>query len=144
MRTQGQSSSKLTAREVVARIKKNIGVPWRTPTADEFKTGDPEAPISLLVFESREWEAAEYVRDAIAAGQRKALIHFSLLPFQFGNRPPFWSNFFGTFGRRAGNSEPCRFEANLGGQICATLLGSIYSTIPEPNLHQLGRNVQTE
>jgi putative NIF3 family GTP cyclohydrolase 1 type 2 len=46
MRAQAQSSSQLTAREVVARIRKNIGVPWRTPTADEFKIGDPDAPIT--------------------------------------------------------------------------------------------------
>ena len=35
----------------------------------------------LLVFEGREWEAAEYVRDAIAAGQKKALIQ---LPHEGG------------------------------------------------------------
>lgn len=35
----------------------------------------------LLVFESREWEAAEYVRDAVAAGQHKALIQ---LPHEGG------------------------------------------------------------
>ena len=39
----------------------------------------PELPKVdvLLVFESREWEAAEYVRDAIAAGQKKALIQLA-------------------------------------------------------------------
>jgi putative NIF3 family GTP cyclohydrolase 1 type 2 len=41
-----QSSAGLTAREVVTRIRKNIGVPWRTPTADEFKIGNPDAPIT--------------------------------------------------------------------------------------------------
>jgi hypothetical protein len=35
----------------------------------------------LLVFECREWEAAEYVRDAIAAGEKKALIQ---LPHEAG------------------------------------------------------------
>jgi hypothetical protein len=35
----------------------------------------------LLVFECREWEAAEYVRDAIAVGQQKALIQ---LPHEAG------------------------------------------------------------
>ncbi len=29
---------------------------------------------ALIVFECREWEGAEYVRDAIALGQKKALI----------------------------------------------------------------------
>jgi hypothetical protein len=35
----------------------------------------------LIVFECREWEAAEYVRDAIASGQKKALIQ---LPHEGG------------------------------------------------------------
>ena len=35
----------------------------------------------LLVLESREWEAAEYVRDAVAAGEKKALIQ---LPHEGG------------------------------------------------------------
>jgi putative NIF3 family GTP cyclohydrolase 1 type 2 len=36
---------------------------------------------ALIVFECRDWEAAEYVRDAIAAGQKKALIQ---LPHEGG------------------------------------------------------------
>jgi hypothetical protein len=35
----------------------------------------------LIVFECREWEAAEYVRDAIASAQKKALIQ---LPHEGG------------------------------------------------------------
>jgi hypothetical protein len=35
----------------------------------------------LIVFECREWEAAEYVRDVIASGQKKALIQ---LPHEGG------------------------------------------------------------
>jgi putative NIF3 family GTP cyclohydrolase 1 type 2 len=31
----------LTARDVVERIKQNIGVPWTEPTVDTFKDGDP-------------------------------------------------------------------------------------------------------
>jgi len=41
-----QSDGKITAREVVRRIHKNIGLKWRTPTADDFKIGNPDAPIS--------------------------------------------------------------------------------------------------
>jgi hypothetical protein len=35
----------------------------------------------VLVFECREWEAAEYLRDAVASGQKKALIQ---LPHEGG------------------------------------------------------------
>src|SRR5947209_18627650 len=46
IRAQNHSSSSRTARGVVARIQEKVGVPWRTPTADEFKIGDPDAPIT--------------------------------------------------------------------------------------------------
>ena len=36
----------LTAQQVVARIQKNLGVPWLTETLDGFKAGDPSAPVS--------------------------------------------------------------------------------------------------
>src|SRR5436309_134529 len=36
----------LTAREVVERIKRNIGVPWTEPTVDTFKDGDPATPVT--------------------------------------------------------------------------------------------------
>lgn len=35
----------LTARQVIERIQKNVGVPWRTQTVDTFKAGDPETPV---------------------------------------------------------------------------------------------------
>ena len=36
----------LTARDVVARIKANIGVPWTEPTVDTFKDGDSTAAVT--------------------------------------------------------------------------------------------------
>lgn len=35
----------ITARQVVERIQKQSGVPWRTPTVDTFKAGDPDTPV---------------------------------------------------------------------------------------------------
>lgn len=35
----------LTAREVVERIQKNVGVPWRTETVDTIKAGTPDTPV---------------------------------------------------------------------------------------------------
>src|SRR2546428_11935240 len=37
---------KLTARQVIERIQKNVGVPWREQTVDTFKAGDPDAPVT--------------------------------------------------------------------------------------------------
>jgi putative NIF3 family GTP cyclohydrolase 1 type 2 len=36
----------ITAREVIERIRKNVGVPWREQTVDTFKAGNPEAPVT--------------------------------------------------------------------------------------------------
>lgn len=35
----------LTAQQVVERIQKQSGVPWRAPTVDTFKAGDPNTPV---------------------------------------------------------------------------------------------------
>jgi len=47
---QQPTAGRLTAREVVRRIRREVGVPWRTPTADEFKVGDPDAPITGIKY----------------------------------------------------------------------------------------------
>ncbi len=36
----------LTAEGVVARIRENVGVPWREKTIDGFKAGDPATPVT--------------------------------------------------------------------------------------------------
>ena len=38
--------NRLTAREVIDRIQKNVGVPWRTDTVDTIKAGDPNLGLS--------------------------------------------------------------------------------------------------
>jgi len=35
-----------TAREVVAAIQKNVGVPWNSETVDTFKAGNPDTPVT--------------------------------------------------------------------------------------------------
>jgi len=37
---------KPTAREIVAEIQKQVGVPWREKTVDTFKSGNPDAPVT--------------------------------------------------------------------------------------------------
>lgn len=38
-------TANLTAQAIVDRIQKNVGVPWKTPTRDVFKAGDPQTQI---------------------------------------------------------------------------------------------------
>ena len=78
-RAQMPSTSGLTAREVVARIHKNVGVPWRTPTADEFKTGDPDAPITGIT--TTFMSTLDLLQRSVAAGNNFVITH----------EPTFWS-----------------------------------------------------
>lgn len=39
------AADSLTAQQVVERIQKQSGVPWRAPTVDTFKAGDPNTPV---------------------------------------------------------------------------------------------------
>ena len=39
------AQTQLTARQVIERIQKNVGVPWRAETVDTFKAGDPDTPV---------------------------------------------------------------------------------------------------
>jgi putative NIF3 family GTP cyclohydrolase 1 type 2 len=76
---QAKPSPGLTAREVVARIRKNIGVPWRTPTSDEFKIGDPDAPISGIT--TTFMSTLDLLKRSVAAGNNFVITH----------EPTFWS-----------------------------------------------------
>ena len=42
----GAQNSRLTARQVIERIQKHVGVTWREPTVDTFKAGNPDAPVT--------------------------------------------------------------------------------------------------
>jgi putative NIF3 family GTP cyclohydrolase 1 type 2 len=37
---------RITARQVIERIQKNVGVAWRSQTVDTFKAGDPDTPVT--------------------------------------------------------------------------------------------------
>jgi putative NIF3 family GTP cyclohydrolase 1 type 2 len=74
-----QASTPLTAREVVNRIHKNVGHPWITPTADEFKTGDPDAPITGITTSFM--STLDVLERSVAAGSNFIITH----------EPTFWS-----------------------------------------------------
>jgi putative NIF3 family GTP cyclohydrolase 1 type 2 len=74
-----QSGSGVTAREVVARIRKNTGVQWRTPTADEFKIGDPDVPITGIT--ATFMSTLDLLERSVAAGNNFVITH----------EPTFWS-----------------------------------------------------
>jgi len=47
---------RITAREVVAEIQKQVGVKWQKDTVDTFKAGNPDTPVTgIAVTRWRRW-----------------------------------------------------------------------------------------
>ncbi len=63
----------LTAREVIARIQKNVGVPWREETADTFKAGDPDTPVTGVAVTMMATQ--DVLERAAAAGKNLVITH---------------------------------------------------------------------
>jgi putative NIF3 family GTP cyclohydrolase 1 type 2 len=74
-----QAPGRISAREVVTRIKRNVGVPWHTPTSDEFKIGDPDAPITGIT--TTFMSTLDLLQRSAAAGNNFVISH----------EPTFWS-----------------------------------------------------
>ena len=43
---QAQTAPAITAQQIIERIQKEVGVPWRAQTVDTFKAGDPNTPVT--------------------------------------------------------------------------------------------------
>src|SRR5271154_5183069 len=56
----------VTAQEVVDRIKKNIGVDWKSESVDTFKAGDPSSVVTGIVTTAL--ASLEVLGSAVKAG----------------------------------------------------------------------------
>ena len=64
----------MTAGEVVERIRKNIGVPWRETTyRDTYKSGGPETPVTGIA--TTMFNSFDAIQRAVAAGLNMILPH---------------------------------------------------------------------
>src|SRR5690349_16245999 len=63
----------LTARDVLERIKANIGVPWSAQTVDTFKDGDPAAPVTGVAVTMM--ATLDVLQRAAAAGKNLVITH---------------------------------------------------------------------
>ena len=64
----------MTAGEVVDRIKKNIGVPWRDATyRDTYKSGGPDTPVTGIA--TTMFNSFEAIQRAVGAGLNMILPH---------------------------------------------------------------------
>jgi putative NIF3 family GTP cyclohydrolase 1 type 2 len=77
----GAQSGPLTARQVVERIKQNLGIPWNDKTyRDTFKAGDPGTPVKGIA--STFMSTLDVIQRAKAAGKNFVITH----------EPTFWSD----------------------------------------------------
>jgi putative NIF3 family GTP cyclohydrolase 1 type 2 len=75
-----QDPAPLTAGQVIERIQKNVGVPWRNPTVDTFKAGSPDTPVTGI---------ATTVMATFAALQRAAAANRNLV---ITHEPTFYNH----------------------------------------------------
>lgn len=79
----------LTARQVIERIQANVGVPWRTPTVDTFKAGNPDTPVKAIA--TTVMATLAVLEKAAAAGRNLVITH----------EPTFWSHLDTTAGLKS-------------------------------------------
>jgi putative NIF3 family GTP cyclohydrolase 1 type 2 len=62
-----------TAREVVAAIQENVGVPWQKETVDTFKAGNPDTPVTGIAVTMM--ATMDVLQRAAAKGQNFVITH---------------------------------------------------------------------
>ena len=67
------AQNKPTAREIVQRIQKNVGVPWTTPTVDTFKAGNPDEPVTGIAVTMM--ATLDVLERAAASGNNFVITH---------------------------------------------------------------------
>src|SRR5579883_1203753 len=68
-----QSAATLTAADVIARIQKNVGVPWREQTVDTIKSGKPSTAVRGIA--TTMMATLDVVQRAAAAGRNMVITH---------------------------------------------------------------------
>jgi putative NIF3 family GTP cyclohydrolase 1 type 2 len=69
----GAQKSGITAREIVERIKKNVGVPWHEKTVDTFKTGNPDTVVKGIATSFG--GTLDVLQRAVASGKNFIIVH---------------------------------------------------------------------
>jgi len=66
-------TTRITAQQVIDRIQKEVGIPWRTPTVDTFKAGDPNTPVTGIAVTMM--ATLDVLQRAAAAGNNLVITH---------------------------------------------------------------------
>jgi putative NIF3 family GTP cyclohydrolase 1 type 2 len=70
---QDAPANRLTARQVIERIRKNVGVAWLSQTVDTFKAGDPDTPVTGIAVTMM--ATYDVLQRAAAAGDNLIVTH---------------------------------------------------------------------
>jgi putative NIF3 family GTP cyclohydrolase 1 type 2 len=68
-----QAGAAPTAREIIDRIKSNVGVPWRADTVDTIKAGDAETPVTGIA--TTMMATFDVLRRSAAEGKNLVITH---------------------------------------------------------------------
>ena len=71
--TLADAETPLTAGQVIDRIRKNVGVPWRTETVDTIKSGSPDTPVKGIA--TTMMATLDVVQRAAEAGKNMVITH---------------------------------------------------------------------
>jgi len=63
----------ITARQVIERIQKNVGIPWQAETVDTFKAGDPDTPVTGIA--TTFMATMEVLQRTAASGKNLIIVH---------------------------------------------------------------------
>jgi putative NIF3 family GTP cyclohydrolase 1 type 2 len=66
-------SKKPTAREIVAAIQQHLATPWKTPTVDTFKAGNPDTPVTGIAVTMM--ATLDVLQRAAANGENLVITH---------------------------------------------------------------------
>jgi putative NIF3 family GTP cyclohydrolase 1 type 2 len=86
-----QTATVVTARQIVERIKGQVGVPWREQTVDTIKAGDPDTPVTGIA--TTMMATYDVLQRAAASGKNLIITH----------EPTFYSHLDGTDTLKASN-----------------------------------------
>jgi putative NIF3 family GTP cyclohydrolase 1 type 2 len=74
-----------TAREVAAAIQQHVGVPWKTPTVDTFKAGNPDTPVTGIAVTMM--ATLDVLQRAAANGQNLVITHEPTFYNHYDDKP---------------------------------------------------------
>lgn len=66
-------AAEVTARQVIERIQKHVGVPWRTETVDTFKAGNPDSAVKGIVTSFS--ATLDVMQRGVASGKNLFIVH---------------------------------------------------------------------